>query len=99
MATTTTSYGSITITEVQEGSQIWTTTVSPSFPSYTFTVSNLIGDSNASVKVGDIIMYSYYRYTVLSVSADGTTVFAGNRQGFASTVYQLIVSPVTVVKD
>ena len=79
MATTTTSYGSITITEVQEGSQIWTTTVSPSFPSYTFTVSNLIGDSNASVKVGDIIMYSYYRYTVLSVSADGTTVFAGNR--------------------
>lgn len=99
MATTTTSYGSITITEVQEGSQIWTTTVSPSFPSYTFTVSNLIGDSNASVKAGDIIMYSYYRYTVLSVSTDGTTVFAGNRQGFASTVYQLIVSPVTVIKD
>lgn len=93
------SYGTYTITEVQEGSQIWTTTVSPSFPSYTFTVSNLIGDSNASVKVGDIIMYSYYRYTVLSVSADGTTVWAGNRQGFASTVYQLIVSPVTVVKD
>lgn len=94
-----TSYGTYTITEVQEGSQIWTTTVSPSFPSYTFTVSNLIGDSNASVKVGDIIMYSYYRYTVLSVSADGTTVFTGNRQGFASTVYQLIVSPVTVIKD
>ena len=93
------SYGTYTITEVQEGSQIWTTTVSPSFPSYTFTVSNLIGDSNASVKVGDIIMYSYYRYTVLSVSTDGTTVFAGNRQGFASTVYQLIVSPVTVIKD
>lgn len=93
------SYGTYTITEVQEGSQIWTTTVSPSFPSYTFTVSNLIGDSNASVKVGDIIMYSYYRYTVLSVSADGTTVWAGNRQGFASTVYQLIVSPVTVIKD
>lgn len=93
------SYGTYTITEVQEGSQIWTTTVSPSFPSYTFTVSNLIGDSNTSVKVGDIIMYSYYRYTVLSVSADGTTVFAGNRQGFASTVYQLIVSPVTVIKD
>lgn len=92
-------YGTYTITEVQEGSQIWTTTVSPSFPSYTFTVSNLIGDSNASVKVGDIIMYSYYRYTVLSVSTDGTTVFAGNRQGFASTVYQLIVSPVTVIKD
>lgn len=99
MATTTTSYGSITITEVQEGSQIWTTTVAPAIPSYTFTVSNLIGDSNASVKVGDIIMYSYYRYTVLSVSADGTTVFTGNRQGFASTVYQLIVSPVTVIKD
>ena len=93
------SYGTYTITEVQEGSQIWTTTVSPSFPSYTFTVSNLIGDSNTSVKVGDIIMYSYYRYTVLSVSTDGTTVFAGNRQGFASTVYQLIVSPVTVIKD
>ena len=93
------SYGTYTIAEVQEGSQIWTTTVAPATPNYTFTVSNLTGDSETSVKVGDIIMYSYYRYTVLSVSADGTTVFAGNRQGFASTVYQLIVSPVTVIKD
>ena len=93
------SYGTYTIAEVQEGSQIWTTTVAPATPNYTFTVSNLTGDSETSVKVGDIIMYSYYRYTVLSVSADGTTVFAGNRQGFASTVYQLIVSPVTVIKE
>ena len=54
------SYGTYTITEVQEGSQIWTTTVAPKSPNYTFTISNLTGDSDTSVKVGDIIMYSYY---------------------------------------
>lgn len=96
------SYGTYTITEVQEGSQIWTTTVAPVSPDYTFTVSNLTGDSNTSVKVGDIIIYSYYRYTVLSISSDGTTVLTGNRvsiRGEASTTYTLIVSNLAVVKD
>ena len=73
------SYGTYTITEVQEGSQIWTTTVAPVSPDYTFAISNLTGDSDASVKIGDIIMYSYYRYTVLSVSNDETTVLTGDR--------------------
>lgn len=105
MATTTTSYGSITITEVQEGSQIWTTTVAPNSPNYTFAISNLTGDPETSVKAGDIIMHSYYRYTVLSVSADGTTVLAGNRvsirgeTGASAVTYSLIVSNLAVVKD
>ena len=99
------SYGTYTITEVQEGSQIWTTTVAPVSPDYTFTVSNLTGDSNTSVKVGDIIMYSYYRYTVLSISSDGTTVLTGNRvsirgtTGAASVTYTLIVSNLAIIKD
>ena len=102
------SYGTYTITEVQEGSQIWTTTTAPAKPNYTFTVSNLVGDSDASVKTGDIIMHSYNRYTVLSVSDDGTTVLAGNLQsirgskgatGDASTTYSLIVSNLAIIKD
>ena len=99
------SYGTYTITEVQEGSQIWTTTVAPKSPNYTFTISNLTGDSDTSVKVGDIIMYSYYRYTVLSISSNGTTVLTGNRTsirggtGAASTTYSLIVSNLAIVKD
>ena len=99
------SYGTYTITEVQEGSQIWTTTVAPSSPNYTFTISNLTGDSETSIKVGDIIMYSYYRYTVLSISDDGTTVLTGNRvsirgaTGAASVTYTLIVSNLAIIKD
>lgn len=99
------SYGTYTITEVQEGSQIWTSSVAPSSPNYTFTISNLTGDSETSVKAGDIIMYSYYRYTVLSVSADGTTVLAGNRvsirgeTGASAVTYSLIVSNLAIVKD
>lgn len=99
------SYGTYTITEVQEGSQIWTTTVAPKSPNYTFTISNLTGDSETSVKVGDIIMYSYYRYTVLSMSADGTTVLAGNRvsirggTGASAVTYSLIVSNLAIIKD
>lgn len=99
------SYGTYTITEVQEGSQIWTTTVAPSSPNYTFTISNLTGDSDTSIKVGDIIMYSYYRYTVLSISDDETTVLTGNRvsirgaTGAASVTYTLIVSNLAIIKD
>ena len=59
------------------GSQIWTTTTAPTTPNYTFTISNLSGDANATIKVGDIILYSYYRYTVSSVST--STVLAGDR--------------------
>lgn len=99
------SYGTYTITEVQEGSQIWTTTTAPSSPNYTFTVSKLVGDSDTSIKVGDIVMYSYYRYTVLSISSDGTTVLTGNRTsirgatGAPSVTYSLIVSNLAIIKD
>lgn len=99
------SYGTYTITEVQEGSQIWTSSAAPTTPNYTFDVSKLVGDSETSIKSGDIIMHSYNRYTVLSVSSDGKTVLAGNLQsirgatGAASVTYTLIVSNLAIVKD
>lgn len=99
------SYGTYTITEVQEGSQIWTSSAAPTTPNYTFDVSKLVGDSETSIKSGDIIMHSYNRYTVLSVSSDGKTVLAGNLQsirgatGAASVTYTLIVSNLAIIKD
>ena len=71
-------YGSITVSKVEDGSQIWTTTTAPTTPNYTFDISKLSGDSNASVKPGDVIFYDYYRYTITSVGT--TTVLAGTRQ-------------------
>ena len=68
----------VTITNIIDASQFWTTTTAPTTPNYTFTIANLIGDSNTAIKVGDIIYYSYYRYTVTSVS--DITVKCGNRQ-------------------
>lgn len=99
------SYGTYTITEVQEGSQIWTSSAAPTTPNYTFDVSHLTGDSDVPVREGDIILNSYYRYTVLSISSDGTTVLTGNRTsirgatGAASVTYALIVSNLAIVKD
>ena len=71
-------YGSITLTDVLDGAQIWTTTTAPTSPNYTFTISNLSGDSNATIREGDLIFYSYYRYTVAEVGT--TTVKATNQQ-------------------
>lgn len=99
------SYSTYTITEVQEGSQIWTSSVAPTTPNYTFTISDLVGDSDTSIKVGDIILNSYYRYTVLSIANNGTTVLTGNRTsirgatGAASVTYSLIVSNLAIIKD
>ena len=59
-----------------DGTGVWTTTVAPKTPNYTFTISNLVG-MNRNPKVGDVIVYSYYRYTITSVSE--TTVLAGTR--------------------
>lgn len=70
-------YSSITITDLEEASQFWTTSQDPTTPDYTFTIANLTGDTNADIKVGDIIFHSHYRYMVLSV--DTTTVRAGDR--------------------
>lgn len=71
-------FGTITISDLQDGSQIWTTTTAPVSPNYTFTISNLTGDTDAEIKVGDMIFYSTNRYTVLSVGT--TTVQAGLTQ-------------------
>ena len=59
------------------GSEIWTTSTAPTTPNYTFNISDLLGPPGDPV-VGDIILYSYYRYTINTVST--TTVKAGNRQ-------------------
>ena len=98
------SYGTYTITNIQEGSQIWTTSVAPTTPNYTFNISNLTGDSETSIKVGDIIMYDFYRYTVSNVNSDGTTVLTGDRTsirgatGASATTYHLILSTLAIVK-
>lgn len=68
----------VTITNIEDASLFWTSTTAPVTPSYTFTISNLTGDANASIKVGDIVFYGVYRYTVTSVS--DTTVRCSNRQ-------------------
>lgn len=59
------------------GSSIWTTTTAPTTPNYTFTISKLTGGNGTAIKVGDVIKYSYYMYTVTSVSS--TTVLAPTR--------------------
>lgn len=61
-----------------DGSVFWTTTTAPTTPNYTFTISNLSGPTGATPKQGDIIFYSYYRYTVSTVSS--TTLLATPRQ-------------------
>ena len=72
-------YGSITVSDLTDGknANIWTTTVAPTTPNYTFNISNLTG-SDDEPREGDIILYSVYRYTISSI--DATTVLAGNRQ-------------------
>lgn len=77
-STTTTSYsvGKMGASGA-DGSMIWTTTTAPKSPNYTFTISNLSGVSGQTPKVGDIIIYAYYRYTITSVAS--TTVLAGSR--------------------
>ena len=62
-----------------DGYSIWTTTVAPSAPDYTFTISNLVGPSGATPKVGEVIFQSNrYQYTISSVST--STVKADTRQ-------------------
>ena len=96
--TTTTSYDSITISKINDGSQFWTSTDEPVSPDYTFAVSDLVGDTNADIKKGDVIYYSHYRYTVTSVSVDGTTVLCGNREnlrgvdGVSPTIKSIVCS-------
>ena len=60
-----------------DGPQIWTSTVAPTTPNYTFNIGDLTGDTSRSIKIGDIILYSYYRYTVSEIGS--TTVLTSNR--------------------
>ena len=57
------------------GSQIWTSETAPSGVNNTFNISDLQGDSSASIKVGDIVFYGSNRYTITAVSP--TTVNCG----------------------
>lgn len=71
---TSLAYGTITISDLADGAQIWTTNQTPTTSNnqYIFTISQLTGDENADVKVGDLIFSSEYRYTIISVG--NTTV-------------------------
>lgn len=60
-----------------DGSQIWTATANPTSPNYTFARSALSGPTGVEPRVGDIVVRSYYRYTITSVAA--TTVLTGTR--------------------
>lgn len=60
-----------------DGSEIWTSSAAPTTPNFTFSISDLLGPPGTP-KIGDIILYSYYRYTISVV--DSTTVKSGNRQ-------------------
>lgn len=62
----------------RDGATIWTTTAPPTSPNYTFTKSSLHGPEGFTPKVGDVILYSFYRYQITEVSAN--TVLAGNRE-------------------
>lgn len=74
-------------TDGEDGANIWTTSTAPSHSSgttiYTFTISNLSGNSNNTIKVGDLIFYSYYYYRVTSI--DSTTVITDGRTNIRGT--------------
>lgn len=60
-----------------DGSQIWTASANPTTPNYTFARSALTGPTGVEPRVGDIVVRSYYRYTITSVAA--TSVRTGSR--------------------
>ena len=69
----------ITLARIDDGANganIWTATANATTPNYTFEISALTGGTGTP-KVGDIVLRSYYRYTISSVGA--TTVLTGNR--------------------
>lgn len=61
----------------EDGATIWTATANPTTPNYTFNISDLTGQTGRTPQVGDIVVRSYYRYTIATVSS--TTVFTNNR--------------------
>ena len=61
----------------EKSNAIWTTTTAPTTPNYTFDTTKLVGPTGFSPKVGDIIVYSYYRYQITSIS--GTSAVSTSR--------------------
>lgn len=57
----------------EKSNAIWTTTTAPTTPNYTFDTTKLVGSTGFSPKVGDLIIYSYYRYQITSISGTSST--------------------------
>ena len=57
----------------EKSNAIWTTTTAPTTPNYTFDTTKLVGSTGFSPKVGDVIIYSYYRYQITSISGTSAT--------------------------
>jgi len=57
----------------EKSNAIWTTTTAPTTPNYTFDTTKLVGPTGFSPKVGDLIIYSYYRYQITSISGTSAT--------------------------
>ena len=59
-----------------DGSQFWTTTTAPTSATsptrYIFQISRLTG-GNDTPRIGDVVLYSYYRYTITSVDTEAAT--------------------------
>jgi len=70
------------LANLEPGNSIWKTTTAPTAPEtsespgYGFTISTLTG-ADRDVQIGDMILYSYYYYTVTSII--GTTAYADTR--------------------
>lgn len=85
-------YGTITISDLSDGAQIWTTTVAPTTPNYTFTKTDLNTDGSVDIKVGDLIFYDVYRYTVTSIGE--TTVLGSYRTNMRGTgIWKITTAP------
>lgn len=61
----------------ENGATIWTATANATTPNYTFNISDLTGQTGRTPQVGDLVVRSYYRYTISSVGS--TTVLTNNR--------------------
>ena len=62
--------------EIPRGAAFWTTSTNYTSPNYTWNISDLAGPEDISPAVGDVIFYSYYKYTIGSVNLTGGTVQA-----------------------
>lgn len=61
------------------GNNFWTSKgPAPISPSYTFLIENLEGPVGASPRPGDIVLHSFFRYTVYEVDPEAGTVWTGH---------------------